>query len=145
MFGVLALRGALPAEAQEAQAMTPTLADLALCPSLIDQLDGPTCGDVLIEASALVVRLGRRLAMSRVIVSEREPEGETTDLAGASKILGIGRSTLGKLVREDVAYRRLLVRMGRRRLVFSVAACREFVRRRTGALAPAPLGPGGVA
>ena len=119
--------------------ISPTLADLAACPELIDALSPIACGVVILQAQAIITRAATRIALSPVIVDE--PRGlvpEATDLQGAAKIIGLSSSTLATKARHDIAYRRLLVRTGTRRLLFSVEACREFVKRR-------PLVPGPVA
>ena len=118
----------------------PTLADLADHPELIDALPGgPLVAALSAQASALAYRLAMRAACAPMIVDEpRALVPEATDLQGAAKIIGLSSSTLATKARHDIAYRRLLVRTGTRRLLFPVEACREFVRRR-------PLVPGPVA
>lgn len=109
--------------------MNLSLADLAADPSKIDHLDGPSCGDAIIQASALVARLGARLATSRVIV-DAGPVVETTNVFGAAAIIGVAPSTIKKkIMARERAYVALLVPTGTRRLVFSVARCRMFAQR----------------
>jgi hypothetical protein len=104
---------------------TPTLAEIAANPALVDQLQGPVAGLLALEATGLVQRLTVRAVTAPPRLGT-DVEDELLDTRTAARHLGMSPVTLQHRARQD-PYRPLLVDNGTRSLRWSRRRLEAFL------------------
>ena len=105
------------------------LAEIADRPDLIDTLDGPACGDLIIQAQAIVTRALVRIALTHAPTDRREPESDLIGYRDAAQLYGIAVGTLyNRVARGDLPYTAHVVREGGRLPRFSRSAILRHLR-----------------
>jgi hypothetical protein len=129
---------------QESARPTPTLAEIAANPALVDQLPGAVAGALGLEATGLV----QRLMVRAVIAPPPVDADELLDARHAAQRLGMSPITLQHRAHQS-PYRELRVDNGTRRLLFSRRRLEAFLLESARSPSPASAsrdtpGPRGV-
>jgi hypothetical protein len=106
---------------------TPTLAEIAAHPELVDQLSGPVAGLLALEATGLVQRLTVRAVTAPARLAA-EAADELLDTRTAARLLGMSPITMQHRARQE-PYRSLLVDNGTRSLRWSRRRIEMFLMR----------------
>jgi hypothetical protein len=104
---------------------TPTLAEIAAHPELVDQLSGSVAGVLALEASGLVQRLTIRAVTAPPRLGDGAPD-ELWDTKTAARHLGMSLTSLHHRARQE-PYRSLRVDNGTRRLCWSRRRIEAFL------------------